>query len=89
MNALLIAALALGYSGLVLFGFAHALGKTLAPMRAALIAFLVSTCVHGATMLFLDAEHRLTALVFWGLPHLMLLPALIYSAWRQSRGSVA
>ena len=57
-----------------------------APMRAALTAFAISATVHGVTMFFLEPEHVLTALGFWGVPHLLLLPALLYSAWRESKG---
>lgn len=87
MNGFILALFALGYSGLVLFWMAHSLRKLFRPMRAALLAFAISLGVHGVTMFFLPAEHRLTALAFWGVPHLLLLPALLYSAWRQSRGA--
>ncbi|UPY36909.1 hypothetical protein [Sediminicoccus sp. KRV36] len=86
MNGFVFALFALGYSGLVLFWLAHALKKMFAPMRAALTAFAMSATVHGVTMLFLEPEHRLTAMAFWAVPHLLLLPALLYSAWRESKG---
>ncbi len=77
--------MALAYNGLVLFWLAHALRKLYPPLRAALAAFAISAAVHSATMLFLDAENRLTALLFWGVPHMLLLPLLLYSAKRANR----
>lgn len=74
---------ALAYSGLVLFVLAGSLRRLYAPMRAALTAFLVSAAVHGATTLMLEAEHRLLALAFWGIPHLLILPLLLHAARRQ------
>jgi hypothetical protein len=88
MNGFVLGLFALGYSGLVLFWLAHALKKMFAPMRAALTAFAISACVHGVTMTFLDAEHVVTALAFWGVPHLLLLPALLYAAWRETKGTM-
>lgn len=75
---------ALAYSGLVLFVLANSLRKLIPPMRAAIVAFLLSTAVHGATTL-MAGEHALYALAFWGVPHLLLLPVLLISAWRQER----
>ena len=86
MNGFVLSIFALGYSGLVLFWLAHALKKMFPPMRAALTAFALSASVHGLTMFFLETEHVLTALAFWGVPHLLLLPALLYSAWRETKG---
>ena len=77
--------MALAYNGLVLFWLAHALRKLYPPLRAALAAFAISAAVHSATMLFLDAENRLTALLFWGVPHMLLLPLLLFSAQRANR----
>ncbi|MFL1462238.1 hypothetical protein ACI6QG_08555 [Roseococcus sp. DSY-14] len=77
--------LALAYNGLVLFWLAHALRKIYTARRAAWSAFLISVAVHSATMLFLDAENRLTALIFWAVPHMLLLPLLLYSAQRANR----
>ncbi|HZF75105.1 MAG TPA: hypothetical protein VE033_04620 [Acetobacteraceae bacterium] len=76
---------ALAYSGLVLFVLAHSLRKVMPPLRAALGAFAISAAVHGATTLMMG-EHALEALFFWGVPHLLVLPLLLYSAWRMSRG---
>ena len=76
---------ALAYSGLVLFLLAGSLRKLMPPVRAALAAFLLSAAVHGVTTL-LAGEHALYALAFWGLPHLLLLPALLFSARRQAGG---
>ena len=78
---------ALAYSGLVLFVLASSLARLQPPMRAALSAFALSAAVHGATTLLLDAEHRLMALAFWGVPHLLMLPVLLWAARRQSRSS--
>jgi hypothetical protein len=78
--------LALAYNGAILFWLAHALRKLYPPMRAALTAFAISVAVHSATLLFLDAENRLVALLFWGVPHMLLLPILIYSARRANQG---
>ena len=85
MTTFLIALLALGYSGLVLFWMAHSLGKTFRPMRAALFAFALSVAVHSATLLFLEPRHVIAALALWGLPHLLLLPLLLWSALKQER----
>ena len=87
MNGFVLALFALGYSGLVLFWLAHALKKMFPPMRAALTAWALSASVHGVTMIFLDPVHVWTALGFWGVPHLLLLPVLLYSAWRETRGT--
>ena len=78
--------LALAYNGTVLFWLAHALRKLFPPLRAALTAFAISVAVHSATLLFLDAENRLVALLFWGVPHVLLLPLLLYSARRANQG---
>lgn len=86
MSNLPLAVLALSYSGVVLFWLAHALKKLYPPVRAALTAVAISATVHGATMLFLDAENVPTALAFWGVPHLLLAPLLLWSAWQQERG---
>ena len=74
---------ALAYSGLVLFVLASSLRKIYPPMRAALTAFVLSVIVHGATTL-MAGEHAMLALAFWGIPHLIVLPVLLWSAWRQS-----
>ena len=75
---------ALAYSGLVLFLVANALRKIFPPMRAALTAFALSTAVHGATTLMMG-EHAAWAFAFWGIPHLLILPMLLWSASRQGR----
>jgi hypothetical protein len=81
----LLGLFALAYSGLVLFILAAALRKPLGAWRAALAAFLLSSAVHGVTTLMMG-EHALPALAFWGVPHLLILPLLLYSARRQPRG---
>jgi hypothetical protein len=73
---------ALAYSGLVLFVLAGALRKLYPPMRAALTAFVLSSVVHGATTLMMGEDAGI-ALAFWGIPHLLVLPMLLWSAWRQ------
>lgn len=77
--------LALAYSGVVLFWLAHALRKLYPALRAALLAFAISAAVHSLTLLFLDSEQRLVALLFWGVPHILLLPLLLFSAKRANR----
>ena len=74
---------AIAYSGLVLFVLASSLRKIYPPMRAALTAFVLSVVVHGATTL-MAGEHATVALAFWGIPHLILLPLLLWSARRQA-----
>lgn len=74
---------ALAYSGLVLFVLASSLRKIYPPMRAALTGFVLSVAVHGATTL-MAGEQAMLALAFWGIPHLIVLPVLLWSAWRQS-----
>jgi len=75
--------LALSYSGLVLFLLANALRKLFPPMRAALTAFALSAAVHGATTLLMG-EDWLMALAFWAIPHLLVLPILLWTARRQA-----
>lgn len=89
MTGLLIAILALGYSGLVLFWLAHSLKKIMRPMRAALAAFAISAIVHSVTLLMLEPEQVPSALALWGVPHLLLLPALLWSAWKQEKEGAA
>jgi hypothetical protein len=81
-----LALFALAYSGLVLFVLAASLRKVYRPMRAAWTAFAISAVVHGATTL-MAGEHMMLALAFWGIPHLLLLPLLLWSAWRQERAA--
>ena len=88
MNLFVVALFALGYSGMVLFVIAFALRNLFPPMRAALTAFAISAGVHATTLFFLAPENVLTALAFWGVPHLLLLPVLLYTAARQSKGHV-
>ena len=73
---------ALAYSGLVLFGLAATFRKLYPPRRAAWTAFGVSSAVHSATAL-MAGDHMLPAFAFWGVPHLLLLPLLLYAAKRQ------
>jgi hypothetical protein len=81
---------ALGYSGLVLFALAQAFRKLFPPMRAAFTAFGVSAAVHGATpFLFSESERWLPLTLFWLVPHLIILPLLLYAAHRQSRADRA
>jgi len=77
---------ALAYSGLVLFTLASSLRKLMPPVRAALAAFALSAIVHGATTLLMGENMQLL-LILWGVPHLLLLPALLWAARRQSSGS--
>jgi uncharacterized membrane protein len=78
-----IAFFALGYSGLVLFVLAHSLRKIYPPMRAAATAFVLSSVIHGATTLMMG-DQAAWAFAFWGIPHLLILPALLWSARKQS-----
>lgn len=89
MNALLLAILALAYSGLVLFSLAHALRRIMPPMRAALAAFGISAGVHAVTLIMLEPEQVPIALALWGVPHLLLLPLLLWSARKQQKGGPA
>lgn len=80
-----IGVFALAYSGLVLFALAHALRRMLPPMRAAWTAFLLSAAVHGATpFLMADPERWLPLTLFWLVPHLLVLPLLLFVARRQA-----
>jgi hypothetical protein len=81
---LLFLLFALAYSGLLLFMLAGALRRSMAPMRAAVVAFGVSAIVHGATTLLMDAEAQVSVLLFWGVPHLILLPLLLIAAAKQT-----
>ena len=89
MNMLLLALLALAYSGLVLFALAQALRKIWPPLRAALSAFAISVAVHASTLLFFEPDQVPTALALWGVPHLLILPLLLWSAWKQGKGGEA
>lgn len=80
----LVLLFAVAYSGLLLFMLAGALRRSMPPMRAALIAFGVSAAVHGVTTLLMDAEVQLSVLLFWGIPHLILLPLLLLAAAKQT-----
>jgi ABC-type Fe3+-siderophore transport system permease subunit len=73
---------ALAYSGLVLFILAASLRKIYPPTRAALVAFAISAAVHAVTTAFMG-EDWLNALTFWVVPHLLILPLLLWSARRQ------
>lgn len=75
---------ALAYSGLVLFVLAGSLRKIYPPVRAALTAFVLSSVIHGATTLMMG-EHAGLAFAFWAIPHLLVLPLLLWSARKQSR----
>lgn len=75
---------ALAYSGLVLFALAHALRRIYAPMRAAWTAFGLSAAVHGASVFMADSERWLPLTLFWLVPHLLVLPLLLFVARRQS-----
>lgn len=78
---------ALGYSGLVLFALAHALRRLYPPMRAAWAAFALSGVVHGATpFLLAESDRWLPLTLFWLVPHLFMLPLLLWAAHRQGRG---
>jgi hypothetical protein len=88
MNLPALGLFALAYSGLVLFMLAQALRKLYPPMRAAWTAFAISAAVHGATpFLLADAERWLPLTLFWMVPHLLMLPMLLWVARKQERGS--
>ena len=88
MNLPALGLFALAYSGLVLFMLAQALRKLYPPMRAAWTAFAISAAVHGATpFLLADAERWLPLTLFWLVPHLLMLPMLLWVARKQERGS--
>ena len=77
---------ALAYSGLVLFALAHALRRIWPPVRAAWIAFGLSAAVHGLSVFMAEPERWLPLSLFWLLPHLLILPLLLYAARRQAQG---
>ena len=79
----LLALFALGYTGLVLFALAQALRKLYPPRRAAWTAFAVSAAVHGATPFLAEPERWVPLTVFWLVPHLLMLPLLLWAARRQ------
>jgi hypothetical protein len=88
MMDIVAAIFALAYSGLVLFVLANSLRRVMLmpPMRAALTAFALSVVLHGATTLMAGPQAPV-ALAFWGIPHLLVLPLLLLSAWRQQRAT--
>lgn len=75
---------ALAYSGVVLFTVASSLRRLYPPVRAAVTAFFLSAGVHGATTL-MAGDLAPMALAFWGVPHMLLLPVLLWSARKQAR----
>ncbi len=77
---------AIAYSGLVLFALAAAMRRLYAPMRAAWSAFGLSAAVHGGTVFLAEPAHRLELTLFWLVPHLFILPILLWSARKQERG---
>jgi hypothetical protein len=86
MNLPALGLFALAYSGLVLFMLAQALRKIYPPMRAAWTAFGISAVVHGATpFLLADSERWLPLTLFWLVPHLLMLPILLWVARKQGR----
>jgi hypothetical protein len=88
MNLPALGLFALAYSGLVLFMLAQALRKLYPPMRAAWTALGISAVVHGATpFLLADSEQWLSLTLFWLVPHLLMLPMLLWVARKQERGS--
>ncbi len=82
MENLPLAVLALSYSGLVLFWLAHTLRKLFPPLRAALTAFAISASVHGVTLVAVPPEHVGFAAGLVFIPHLLILPLLLWSARR-------
>jgi len=87
MNVFVLALFAIGYSGVVLFLMAHSLKKLFPPTRAAWLAFGISAGVHSLTMIFLESERVLPVMALWGVPHLLLLPVLLYAARRETKGT--
>ncbi len=81
----LLGLFALGYAGLVLFGLAHALRRLYPPRRAAWTAFALSATVHGATPFLAEPERWVPLTLFWLVPHLLILPLLLFAAGRQGR----
>jgi hypothetical protein len=85
MPAVALGLFALAYSGVVLFALAQALRRILPPLRAAWTAFFLSAAVHAATpFLLADEERWLPLTLFWLLPHLLILPLLLFAARRQT-----
>jgi hypothetical protein len=81
-----LALFALAYSGLVLFVLAASLRKVYPPLRAALTGFAISVALHLVTTVLMG-EHMLLTLAFWGVPHLLVLPLLLWSARRQAEAA--
>ena len=81
-----LALFALAYSGLVLFVLAATLRKVYPPVRAALTAFAISVALHLFTTVVMG-EHMLLTLAFWRVPHLLVLPLLLWSARRQGEAA--
>jgi hypothetical protein len=74
---------ALAYSATVLFALAGALRKRLpTPRRAALTAFAISAVVHAATLFAAPDDQRSLFLAFWAIPHMLILPILLWMASR-------
>ncbi len=84
MNDIALGIFALAYSGLVLFTVASSLRRLFPPVRAAATAFALSVTVHGATTM-MAGELAPMALVFWAVPHMLLLPVLLWSARKQAQ----
>jgi hypothetical protein len=79
---IVIAIFALAYSATVLFALAGALRKRMEPRRAALTAFGISAGVHAATLFAAPADQRALFLAFWAIPHMLILPILLWMASR-------
>ena len=88
MNDIALGLFALAYSGLVLFTVASSLRRLYPPVRSAVMAFVLSVVVHGATTL-MAGEVAKIAFFFWAVPHALILPLLLYSARRQARSTGA
>ncbi len=88
MNDIALGLFALAYSGLVLFTVASSLRRLYPPVRSAVLAFVLSVTVHGATTLMMGDAATL-AFFFWAVPHALILPLLLFSARRQARSTGA
>ena len=73
---------ALAYSATVLFALAGGLRQRMPPRRAALTAFAISAAVHAATLFAAPADQRALFLAFWAVPHMLILPILLWMASR-------
>jgi hypothetical protein len=83
VKLLALALFGLAYTAFTLFGLAALLRRSMAPRRAAWLAFGVAGAVNAATALYAAPGEPLSTLLLFALCHLLLLPVLLLVVRRQ------